>query len=173
MYFDTWMNMKTTKLFLLFSFLTCTISFSQSCLDSLRLPNPNYLGCFDPYYPVCGCDGNTYRNDCDAFFKGAINYWSKGSCSDFDYSIDPTVVSYTLKLQVFMKYAGTIAVSIYDVYGQVFYSQQFFVAETLSASQASPLPISQVDTFEQGVYIIVIIFNGEKKAKKFYKSSTR
>ncbi len=162
--------MKTSILILSILFLRCLSSdcLAQPCKDPLRQPDPNYLGCTDPYFPVCGCDGNTYRNECAAYYRGGLNSWGEGSCVEFDYVIDPTFVEFYLRLQVYMRNAGNMSISIYDVYGHVYYTNQFFFNKGLTERS-----ISEVSSFEHGIYLIVLNLNGDQQVKKFYKSSNK
>lgn len=60
-------------------------------VDELNLSYPNQTGCIDSlqicdtcicstaYHPVCGCDGNTYGNACEAENAGVTN-WAVGAC---------------------------------------------------------------------------------------------
>ena len=46
------------------------------CIDESKISNNS---CYEIYAPICGCDRNTYSNDCDAENAG-VTEWIEGKC---------------------------------------------------------------------------------------------
>lgn len=79
--------MKKSFLFLLIAFAGLSACSNQSeykkpntltgCIDSSKVRKDAV--CVDTYQPVCGCDGQTYTNECVAANAG-VTSWDNGAC---------------------------------------------------------------------------------------------
>lgn len=59
------------------------VSEPASCVNA-DLIDPSIL-CPEIFEPVCGCDGVTYSNSCEATFIGGLTSWEDGPCIVIDY----------------------------------------------------------------------------------------
>ncbi len=71
--------------FTLFPVLACLLLAANGCQKNKNCPDPELLEehkddmCITIYAPVCGCDGQTYGNECEARRNG-IRVVRVGEC---------------------------------------------------------------------------------------------
>ena len=54
-----------------------------TCIDANQI-DPTVF-CAEIFEPVCGCDGITYSNSCEATFIGGVTTWEDGPCIAIEY----------------------------------------------------------------------------------------
>jgi hypothetical protein len=158
--------------FLPIIFFMPLVSFAQDCEDLYRTPDEFHIVATE-YEPVCGCDGQTYRNSDAAYWWGAINTWTSNTiCGNFDIDLYPTVVTsgstVPPHLRIYMKYGGTASMAIYDSFGRFMFEKRFDASQTeMVIPEADPYDIVEAQGFPYGIYVLVVSVGGDRLSRKF------
>ncbi len=140
-------------------FLSGTIRLTAQCADSSLVQYGAY--CDPQWIPVCGCDGNTYRNDCFARNNGLLQ-WNYGICDAIDFDFNPNPVdpfNDYVNVNVIIKTPGSMQVQLMDRFGRLFYSTSYTNPGQMSLQLA-------VRGFPAGLYYILIYCNDGYKVRK-------
>jgi hypothetical protein len=162
--------------FFLFIFLLSSFRFSLAqCTDPSRQPDKYHIINTD-YYPVCGCDGKTYRNSDAAYWWGGINQWTDGSCESFDVDLYPNVLSSggnsLAHIRIYMKAPGNATLVIYNAFGRKMLEQIFFTSLSNNIiADANPYELYDAQNYPTGIYFVIVSVNGDKKFRKFTKAT--
>ena len=145
-----------------------------NCIDSNRV-NLNYR-CNDPSFdPVCGCNNVTYRNGCEMYNVGGVNYpstTSNGVCSnDYFYTFfypNPCTDRINFNMQFAYQEYAPVTLQIYSVFGNLMLSQSY---TSITSSPSPPITI-YLTNLKSGMYTLVVRANGVYKITKFVKLAT-
>jgi hypothetical protein len=151
---------------LLISAVTAFAQIPPPCVDSLRV-NP-YHTCYLSYDPVCGCDSNTHRNYCFAYSKMGVNYWRTGICGSENFDIDIVPVPVQLEPLTFsaaFRKPSNCLVYIIDVFCHEVFRHTFYTSYN---DEIVNFEI-QTNGFQDGVYTLIAVVNGEFKYEKILK----
>ncbi len=133
-------NIYLTSMKHLFTFFFILSSYlaSAQCIDP-SLINLNAI-CPAIWAPVCGCDGNTYSNSCEATNYGGVTSWTDGECTTLPCLPVPLGVEFgacAMPLGIAMTDSGCVSLSGCGYIGSdgIDYTNAFFTSTYACNSQ--------------------------------------
>jgi len=134
-------------------------NFGDVCQDSLQA---NFNPCFGtPFQPICGCDGVTYRNECEALAKGVL-LWGQGPCEALDFDVVPNPMVDIGNFFIITKQTSDVQVWIFDMFARNRYYFRYPSVFEQTLFQAN----LDVREYGNGLFFIVLETNGFYKVKK-------
>lgn len=151
-------------------YCTCTycdsILITQDCIDTSMICPPPSLCCDAPLYePVCGCDGITYDNGCQATMWYGVTKYTNGPCitnalrNEVEVKISqmPNPVHDRLSVRANFPLMAFVAIGIRNTLGNRISEQSYpgssSFHQELSLHHLAP-----------GIYFVEILLNGERVA---------
>lgn len=148
-------------IFLLIGWQYCTAQ-QFGCVDSSAII-PSFQCPNNDFYPVCGCNNETYRNECEAKQKYGVQTTYDGSCSGFEIDIIPTFDPNNLYFTLVQANPNFVRQFIVDMYGKLWWEKEI---------AAVPREYFQIDIspLSVGTYILYVY---DSKGTYRYKRFTR
>lgn len=132
------------------------------CLDTLRFAQDPGSACLGfPFLPVCGCDGNTYRNFCFAEWA-TVTQWTDGPCELVAATIYPNPVIYQLTAEIVTRFESDVQIFIFDRNGNIYFDSYIRSA----TNEYITIPTND---FDQGMYIFMVQSGQDVVLEKFVK----
>ncbi|MCB9261539.1 MAG: T9SS type A sorting domain-containing protein [Flavobacteriales bacterium] len=153
-------------LFFQFLFLQSNAQLQNVCVDSNQINQ--YYQCNEPSFtPVCGCNHQTYRNQCEAFRNyGVQSILYDGVCQEeFMFSsIYPNLTSDFFDLYVQFYTKSPLTIQVRDAYGKLVLTQNHLAIDSRKFS-------FDTTSYHEGLYFVFIISGDVVDIQRYMKIS--